>query len=438
MALSLTTAIKDQVATYLFSSTTYAALGSGYQQNLIDKWGASVLLELEEWSKWFAFSTGAGAAPDSWEGWFVDAIIARIQGNTHPDRAPAARAQALKSMRNAIDSYTRNTITYDPSSTTEAFVFHCQNNRKYVLSHCIRLERPLYPDMATVDAAFAETAAYVFNRTGWTFRRRPVTVAITRTAFTGGTWTESTKTISGLTSVGTGLAAGTRFYVTGGTGANTPSDHSIASTTSTTIVLNSSLGSAANTQTDIAGFYVTVDFEGLEASETFDSIASGRFMYLDAGFEGDSLIWLAADDFVKMKAINGEYTGRPCYFRTYQVGSSVTAWGMIPPPDTNYRLRGEVYIAQPASPSSATSTTSFAKYASEFQAAMRRMQLDRVLTNYGRHDQALHAQVESEMEALFPIYQSAGEPASRVGVPDVYGDYTIQNWNYPNIGGQGI
>lgn len=438
MALSLTTAVKDQIARFCFSSATYAALGTGYQQSLIDDWGATVLVELEEWSKWFAFAAASGSAPDSWQGWFVDAIIARIEGNIHPDRAQAARAQAMKSMRNAIDSYTRNVISYDPSSTTEAFVFHCQNNRKYVLSHCIRLDKPLYPDMATVDAAFAETAAYVFNRTGWTFRRRPVTVVLTRTAFTGGTWTESTKTISGLTSVGTSLAAGTRFYVTAGTGANVPSDHSITSTTSTSVVLNSSLGSDANAQTDIAGFYVTVSFEGLEASESFDSIASGRFLYLDSGYEGEALTWLAADDFVKMRAWDSTYTGRPRYFRTYQVGSSVTAWGLSPPPDASYRLRGEVYIAQPASPSGATSTTSFAKYASEFQAAMRRMQLDRVLTNYGRHDAALHAEVESEMEALFPIYQSAGEPASRIGTPDVYGDRAIQASCYPWWGGQGI
>lgn len=434
MALTYSIGVKDTVANLLYS-TTYAALGAGYQQTGIDKWGAYVLTELEEWSKWFSFATAAGTAPDAWEPWYVDEVYARLVRTVHPDRYPAARKQADQSKRAALESYSRLAVNYDPASTTEAFVYHCQNNRKYVLSHCIRQPRPLYPDMATVDAAWEETAQFVFNKAGWTFRRRPVTMVITRVAFTGGTWTESTKTISGLTSVGSSLTTGTRFYVTGGTGANDPSEHVIVSTTGTTIVLASSLGSDANTQTDIAGFYYTIGFEGLESGESFDSIASTRFYYTDSGHETETLSWLSVDDFARARSLDSDSTDRPRWFRNHDPSGNTTAILVSPPPDASYRVRGEVFTLQPAAPASATATTHYAKFANEFMPTMRRMQLDRVLTSYGRRDDAIHREVMDEIETLFPVYQSVGDPASRVGTLDVYKDRAALNNGNMMLGG---
>jgi hypothetical protein len=436
MALSYSTAVKNQVANYLFGVTTYAELGAGYNQTLIDSWGASCLLELEEWSKWFAFAAAAGSAPDAWGPWYVDAIIARCEGSAHPERAAAARQKARESMRMALDTYTRNVVSYDPASTTEAFVFHCQNNRKYVLSHCIRLDKPLYPDMTTVDAAYWEAMAFVFNRAGWTFRRRPATMVITRTAFTGAVYTESNKTIT-TTGVATGLTAGTRFYVTsGGTGVVYPSEHSIASTSSTTIVTADSItGGTAGTFSDVEGYYYVVTFEGLESGESFDSLASSRLTYLDSGHEGETVEWLASDAFQTVRAMDSDGDGRPNYFRTLEAGSSAVGWLFSPPPDGNYRLRCEVFIAQPAAPASATATTAFSKFSTEFQPSVRRLQLDRVLSNYGRRDEALHRDVIDEIESLFPVYQSAGEQASQVGTRDVYRDRAAQDGGFYMSGG---
>lgn len=426
MALSASTAVKNKVAVRVFSAATYAALGAGYQQNLIDQESASALVMFETLAQWFTLNTATGNAPDEWEPAYVDEIVARCEPNAHPERSQAAVIQARRSLQVALESYSRLAVTYDPAATTEAFVYHTLNNRKYVLAHCVRLKPPLYPDLAAVDSALEETAQFVFNKAGWAFRRRPVTMVVTRTAFTGGTWTESTKTISGLTGVGTSLPTGTRFYVTGGTDAN-KREFVVASTTSTTIVLVASLGSDADGETDIAGFYYVVTFEGLESGESFDSIATTDFRYTgDSVDSGGSLQWLDADQFARLRAYDGTDTGQPEFFRTYQPSGTTTAWLLSPPPDASYTLRGEVFTLQPADPASGTATTMFAKFAAEFMPAMRRMQLDKVLTNHNRTNAQLHSEVTDEVERLFPEYQDTGRPDDRRGTVDVYQDRAEQ------------
>lgn len=436
MALSYSTSVKDQVAGYLFSNT-YAGLGTGYQQTLIDKWGASVLKEFETLAQWFTLTTATGNAPDEWEPAYVDGIIARIEGNAHPERREASNRQAASSRRQAVESYARLAVDYNPSSTTEAFVYQLANIRKYVLAHCIRLPKPFYPDLMVVDAAFEETVQFVFNKAGWAFRRRPVTKVVTRTAFAGGSWTESTKTITGLTGIGTSLGTGTRAYITAGTSTRLR-EFSIVSSTSSTIVLADSLSeTGANlTGADIAGFYYIVTFEGLESGESFDSIASTRFRYTGTTDAGLSLDWLNADDFASARSGDGNSAGQPRYFRTHQPSGTTTAWLLSPPPDGNYTLRGEVFTAQPTDPTSATATTLFAKFAAEFLPAIRRGTLDRTLTNHGRHDESIHGQVTDEIETLFPQYQDPGNADTRTGPMDVYQDRAEQAWG--GSWGQGI
>ena len=431
MALSYSTSVKDQVANYLFSSNTYAALGSGYRQTLIDKWGASCLTELEEWSKWFGFAAAAGSAPDAWEPWYIDAIIARCEGNAHPERAAAAERRALKSMRNAIDSYSRNAISYDPASTTEAFIYHCQNNRKYVLSHCIRLEKPLFPDMATVDAAFEEVYTHIWNKAGYVFRRRPVVMTITRTAFTDATWATSGKTITKTSAFTASTVAGQAVYITDGTNAKLR-EYAVTSNTASVLTLVDDIG-ATDGSTDIDGFLVSVSFTGLEASETMDSVVVEKWFYTDSGHESDSLRWVSGDEFNVLRAADGTDVDRPRYYRNHASMGTALAWRFTPPPDTTYTLRGEVLTVHPADPSSATSTTIFDKFDPSFLPVMRRMQLDRVLTNYGRTNRELHREVEDAVDTLFPTYQSPGDGENRMGTRDVYGDLE----SFPGPGGYG-
>jgi hypothetical protein len=85
----------------------------------------------------------------------------------------------------------------------------------------------------------------------WTIKP-PVQIGLRAAeAFTGGTYTDATKTISNLTLSYT-HANGDNVSITSGTGA-TVRDYTIASSTSTTLVLSESIGSGADGQTDIAG-----------------------------------------------------------------------------------------------------------------------------------------------------------------------------------------
>ena len=421
MALTLTAAVKNKVARLLYS-TTYSALSSDYRASLIDDEGDSALTTLKTYGSWFSMSNAT--APDEWEPWLVSEICMRIAANAHPERVKVFTARRDKDMQDGMLAYARNAPTYDPSSVTEAFVAHTQNNRYYVWNHCIRRRPPLYPQPESIDAALNEVLTMVTNKARWPSRRRPAQMVITRTAFTSGTYTHSTKTISGLTSVSTSLGAGTRFYVTSGTGATT-GEYVISSTTSTTIVLTTSIGSAADASTNIAGFYYVVTYNGLQPNESFDCFATARWYYEDADSTVREMHWLTADDFANITAVRGYDAGRPVHFRSHEA-QSTTARGKVllfsPPPDDDYTLRGEVFAAQPAAPDSTTDVKPFLQLAAEFMPGIRRLQLDRVLTNMGRHDAALHKEVMDEMESMFPEYASQGEPESRVGSLDVYGD----------------
>ncbi len=160
MALSLTTAIKNQVAMRVYSGRTYAALGTGYEQDLIDTEGAAALV------------AGTGAAPDAWAPWFADRIISRIEPNAHPERVESANRTEARSKVDALATYARLSPAYDPASTTEAFVYQMVNVRKFVIAHCARMRPPLFPDPMTIDASWEEVYKNIWNRGNWNMARR--------------------------------------------------------------------------------------------------------------------------------------------------------------------------------------------------------------------------------------------------------------------------
>lgn len=434
MALSLTTGIKDKVARRIASST-YANAGANIAA-LIDGEGASALVKLETEAQWFTLTTATGNAPDEWEQYFVSEIAARCGAwNTHPERAGNYTKLRDLDRLTAFETYTRSAMTYSPGSNSEAFVYTVQNNRNFCIGSCLRLPKDRFmPPVTSVDAALDEAMTEIWGRAKAGFNRRPVVMTITRTAFTGGTWTESTKTISGLSGVSTSLPTGTPFIVTSGTGA-TAGEYVVASSTATTIVLNTSLGSSANGSSDIAGFYYVIDFIGLEASESFDALASVRWRYTDTSGLEQMMCYVDADDFASLRARDTTATGRPQYFRTHLASGSTTAWRLSPPPDASYKLRGEVITQRPAAPGSASATTSFAKFAQEYNPAMRRLQLSRLLTNSGRHSEALTREVSREIDTLFPVYQDAGDGSAYASVKDVYNDFNDMSGGTMQIGG---
>jgi hypothetical protein len=422
MALSLTTAVKNEVANELFAVTTYAQLGTGEKQTLIDFKGATALTVLEGYGQWFTFTSGTGAAPDEWMPWYIAEICWQCSHNARPDRIEFYDKKRKQLMRDAIASYSPAAISVSPSSS-EAFVHNVLNNRKYVLNQCARLSPPIFPSPHIIDAALDEVLTKVWNKGKWAFARRPAVMRITRTTFTGGTWTASTKVISGLTGISASLPAGTRVYITSGTGVSGAEvrDYVVASSTTTTITTDQDIG-ATDLASDIAGFYYVVTFDGMQASETFDAFATAKWYYEDAEGDGYHLCWLTADEFAERRASEDD-TGRPEYFRAHQTSATVTQVLLSPPPDADYVLRGEVIVKQAGDPSSTTDTGPWDKFVAEFLPTIRKAQYAAVLNGYERPNAVLNAQVNDEIESLLPQYQELGDPPKNTGAHDHYRDY---------------
>jgi hypothetical protein len=419
VALSLTSTIKDKVAYRLYSTTYANAPAAG--QALIDGAGASSLIVLEELAQWFNLGASTGNAPDVWEPWFVEDIVERLSDHKDPERAAIRQRKLDRAKRDALLAYTSTALTSSPSSSA-AFVQNTLNVRKYVVGACLRRSPPLMVDVLAIDSALLEVLTKAWNHRRDTFRLRPAQMTLTRTALTGGTYDSSAKTITFSGGVGTGLPVGTRWYTTGGTGID---DHEggeaiISTTSSTVITLLHDIG-VTNGSTDVAGFYVVVTFSGLQSGETVDQIASKNLRYIDGGTETDPLMWETADRFIDLRTYYGRTTGRPVGLRVHDIGD-VHAYQFIPWPDDDYTLWCEVLTRQAANPTSTTDTLPFTAFCTEYMPAIRRRVLAQVLTNHGRHDEALTAEVEDEWNRLFPDYQSPGEVSGARQRQDVYGD----------------
>ncbi len=431
MALSLDSATKDKAAYRLYSQA-FASLTTE-QQALINGEGASALTEIQRWATWYALTTDA---PDTWEPWFVNEIVYRITDNADRQMLAARERARNDARQSALATLCRKGLTYSPGSDTEAFVYTVQNIRYWVLGCCVRRRPPFLPQPEVIDGALDAVLHRIWSRAHWNFRRRPVTLRVTRTAFTGGTYTHATKTISGLTGVSTSLPTGTVFYATGGTSV-TAMEHVIASTTATTIVLAQSLGSAADSSTDIAGFYLTLEYVGLETNESFDSIASLRWRYdeTNGSLDGQWVTWLDSDDFAQARVNDGMSAGTPEWFRVHQIGST-SAFRFSPIPDSSFNLKGEVWTQQPADPSSASDTTPFGKFAQEHLPHIRKAVLAEVLECHGIDGGRLHDSVTDEMETMLPTAQEIGRPPSEGRLRDVYGDYgRLMSDDYGVVGG---
>ena len=430
MALSLSSTIKDKVA-YRLHSLAYSALGTA-QAALVDGAGASSLIVLEELAQWFNLGASTGNAPDVWEPWFVEDIIERLSDHKDPERAAIRQRKLDRAKRDALLAYTSTALSASPSSSA-AFVQNTLNIRKYVVSACLRRNPPLMVDVLAIDSAAWEVYTKAWNHRRDTYRLRPAQMTLTRTALTGGTYDSAAKTITFTSGVGTSLPVGTRWYTTSGTGID---DHEggeaiISTTSSTVITLLHDIG-VTNGSTDVAGFYVVVTFSGLQSGETVDQIANKELRYIDGGTSTCPLMWETADRFIDLRTHYGRTTGRPVGMRVHDVGD-VHAFQFIPWPDDDYTLWCEVLTRQPSNPSSTTDTTTFTAFCSEYQPAIRRAVLARVLTNHGRHDEALTAEVEDEWNRLFPDYQTPGEVSAARQRRDVYAGDAFEV--YANDGG---
>jgi hypothetical protein len=411
----------------------------------------SAMISLEAECQWFTFtptnastnpisvSAGTAICPDSWEPYYVSEVALRVALNMFPsERWQQYTKQRDTDRIRAFESFSRIPITTAPDGTIGGYIHTLQTVRNYCVNHCLRLKPSFMPAIDSIDAANDEALTYIWNKGKWGFRRRQATFRVTRTDFGSdglGTWTNSTKVIGALSGIIATIPVGTRVYITGGTSATgtiLQDEYTVASNNTTTITLNNSITSDGSNATAITGFYYTVDVNGLETNEVFDSFASN---YLHG--EGDNgtpseMRWSDGDAFAKYRSESEITTGAPVTFRSVQTGTTHTLlfW---PAPDQSYRLRGEVIVKQPSLPTAVAGT--FSQFATEFHALIRRLTLCRLLTNSGRHDENLFRQVTDEIETMLPGYQEIGPVADRTGPVDVFGDIDDLSGGSMNVGG---
>lgn len=428
------TAIKDKVA-YRLQSVTYAN-APAYVQALITQEMTSAMITLEAQVQWFSFvspnattnpvsvSAATAVCPDSWEPYYVSEVCLRVALNTQADtRIPTYTKQRNDDRATAFEHFDRLSMTYSPGTTTDAFVYTVQTVRNYCLAFCLRMPKAYMPAVASIDSTLDEVVKFLWNKAKWGFRRRQVTFRVTRTDFTAGVWTESTKIISSLTGIAATIPVGTRVYITAATSADgtvMADEYTVNANTTTQITLNNSIISNGTDATAVAGFYYTVDVNGLETSESFDSFATNYLHGLGTDGTSTQVRWCDGDNFAALRAESTIREGAPTAFRSVQIGPTAHSLLFWPVPNQSYQFRGEAVVRQPAVPSTASGT--FSQFAAEFLPTMRRMVLARLLTSGGRPNAALNAEVNAEIESLFPGYQEVGSSDNRVEPTDVYGD----------------
>ena len=428
MALQLTTTNRDTICLQAFG-TVYSSC-TAQQKALTDSTGSvptstptglagAALTIVYQYAQWFQ-QTGSATGPDPWEQWFIAETVYKLIQSTRPERASeflTAREQAMEAALAAFSS-----AAIDSSTTPQGQTFSYQSIRLFVIDHCIR-RRParVFPSVPNIDAATQWVLDYVWRHTGWNFKRRQCQLYIVGNAMTGGTWTNSTKTLT-INSTGYTHVTGGQLYVRGGTGAVIGVYDIASKPGNTSLVLATSLsGSGGDLATgDITCSAVTTSIFGLGASETFDTFSSRRFYYTDSSYA--EVGWANADDISKMLSSPTAVPGRPQVFR-HERRAAFNVFQFYPIPDQAYQGRFEANIAPPAAASSASDTAPFDAFPSALRPIIRDMVLARVLRLYNVPGWTeAWASASDQLEISAPQYDRRGEPEQEQKVRDAVQD----------------
>jgi hypothetical protein len=435
MALTISS-IRDEVAQRLYGYQAYTSLTTG-QKSIIDDEAALALDTVSQYAKWFDMTgTGGDNAPEVWKAWFSWETTYAVAISAHPDRAEHYRRLADRARTDAFSAYSRKEIDFDPAVDTESYTFSTQSIRYYVMAHVTRLAPPLMPPPESVDAAIDSIRTMYWNAGNWVVRKRDVTIRIVPITISSGNWTESTKTVSNVDVSSYTFRAGDLFYATSGTNVVTGEYRVASSSGVSTFTLNESISATAGilSNTDIAGFIVSVNVFGLDSNEVLDSIESRRLYHLNTAVENVPIRWVSPDDYTKLRIGHGSTRDEPLWFRMRH-DSDAMIYQFTPIPDTTYSLRAVVLKATPSSPTSVSDTVPFTEFNAEIRPAIRRAVLDRVLTDHGRHNEEMHRQVRDEFESLAAIYQNTGKMDDDQSPRDVYRDVYHQHGWGNMIGG---
>ncbi|MCP4639022.1 MAG: hypothetical protein GY851_01240 [bacterium] len=183
MSITYDTIMQDEIA-LLVSGRSYTNLTTE-QKKLIDNgWttgsvtGGAVKRALDSIGQWAAFFTMDSSAgiPDEWRTWLITHAAAGCaqRFTTADDRS--IKTELSSARRNALTGYSRAGL--EESSDTAHLLGSVLSIRQFVVSHCLRLAKPLLPEPYMIDEAMQEVLRDTWNACDWSFREQTVTLTI--------------------------------------------------------------------------------------------------------------------------------------------------------------------------------------------------------------------------------------------------------------------
>lgn len=427
--LAWTADVRDRVA-YLLYGKAYDNIPNEAQAlmdgdaSVVSPPGKGMALDafrtVQQLGQWFEMA-GASTTTDVGEGWLVAETAYRMSLQARPERIKDLRILARECMQRYVQDFSRVSATANPDGTLAAPTV--QSIRYHVLTYCYNQNPPIKVSPDEIDTASLWVLNWLWQKSSWSFRRRQCTARVLAIDISGGGWTESTKTITGVDTTGYTNVTGAMFYHPGAT--NTAAGlYTVSSITSTTVVLTSSLsvtgGNLSNA--DIDGTLCAVSIFGLESGESLD-MENTRKLYV-GGTARDTVSWATADAFSNLRAgADSENLGKPSVFRVER-RNGVIAWMFYPWPDDTYTFRFEGLTATPSAPTSTSDTTPFSRFPTEFQQLYKDLVLGKVLQDRGKPE--VWKRAVDEVERFAPIYDQQAEAMADQSVRDVYGDQWAQ------------
>lgn len=430
----------DEVAKAVFF-LPYASLSTDDQKS-VNEAVFKAKRRVGQWAQHVALS-GPDGFPDVWRDWAnieAEYALSRFKRPERMGELAKARDDARdEAMSTFVSAYATSGTLFGTSSLNALDV------RKYVMA-CLAKQspRPIFVDAFTIDAALQDVLTVFWNKGDWSFRRRPFRLYLNPIAFTGGGWTESSKTITGIDSTDYTHASGTVAVLTGGTNvllgdaliASKPGNTSI--TTTSTISMTG--GNLANA--DIAGTILATTLTGLGAGEEFSQLGTTAL----TTSTGQQVKWATPDWYAYRRAQAG-YTQNysPQTFR-FENHGTYFSWRFDPIPSEAVTLHGQAIIKGPILPtgsSAAADTTAFARVPSECYPYIKEATLCALLDRHNAPNGGeRRVRLEQMMSALLVKFVQHGA-AEEDGPPrDVYGDVfefrgglgggggSLSNWGY--------
>lgn len=183
MAITYSTAIQDEIALRL-SRRSYSDLTAD-QKKMIDG-GATppsvtsgavkrAMDTIESWAVFLTLDPTEGI-PLDWTGWLVAlSALKAASGFSTADEGLLRREEAM-ARDDALRTYQRSAIT--STAATDHFLVTAIELRRFVVSHCVSMPRPVLPTPEQIDAAIVETLEEVWDMADWSFRRALVTLTL--------------------------------------------------------------------------------------------------------------------------------------------------------------------------------------------------------------------------------------------------------------------